>query len=107
MITLQIRELCELRGFKAPLRALMKSGISQRVSQGYLEGKKKNLSLKHVERLCTLLRCTPNDLFAWTPDSEAENYAENPLQKIRQQPMPALQKVIGTLTLEEVRKRLE
>jgi hypothetical protein len=54
-----------------------------------------------------LLRCAPNDLFSWTPDNEAEDYPENPLQAIRKKPFPDLQKIIGNLSLEEVRKRLE
>jgi DNA-binding Xre family transcriptional regulator len=107
MVTIQIRELCILRGIKAPLPALRKAGISHKVANQYLTGKKKHILLKHVEILCTLLRCTPNDLFAWTPDDKNQDYPENPLQKIRQQSLPDLQRVIGGLSLEEVRKRLK
>jgi len=107
MIKLQVKELCKLRGIKAPLSALIKAGISQQVAQNYLKGKKKHLLLKDVEKLCTLLRCTPNDLFSWTPDSKAEDYPENPLQKIREQSLPDLQRVIGGLSLEEVKNRLK
>ena len=107
MLTLQIKQLCTLRGIKAPLAAITKAGISQQVAYKYLKGAKRNLSLKHIEMLCALLRCTPNDLFAWTPDDKNQDYPENPLQKIRQQQMPDLQKVIGGLSLEEVRRRLE
>jgi DNA-binding Xre family transcriptional regulator len=106
MIVLQIKELCELRGIKAPLAALMKAGISQQVAQNYLRGKKKHLLLKHIEILCTLLRCIPNDLVAWTPDDKAEDYPANPLQTVRRRSLPDLQKVIGGLSLEEVKKRL-
>jgi len=107
MLTLQIKELCKLRGIKAPLGALTKTGISPQVAFKYLEGKKKHLILAHIEKLCTVLRCTPNDLFAWTPDDQAQDYPENPLQKIRAQSLPDLQKVVGSLSLEEVKKRLE
>ena len=48
--------------------------------------------------------CFYNDLFAWTPDTNADDYPENPLQKIRQQSLPDLQRVIGGLSLEEVKK---
>jgi DNA-binding Xre family transcriptional regulator len=107
MLTLQINKLCVLRGIKAPLTAMRKAGISQQIAFKYLQGKKKNLMIDHVEKLCTLLRCTPNDLFAWTPEDKAQDYPENPLQAIRQQDLPDLQKVIGSLSLEEVRRRLE
>jgi DNA-binding Xre family transcriptional regulator len=107
MLTLQIKDLCRLRGIKAPLNALIKAGISQTVASGYLTGKKKHLLLKHIEILCELLRCYPNDLFAWTPDDKSKDYPENHLQKIRKQSLPDLQKVIGSLSLEEVKKKLE
>ena len=106
MLKLQIKELCRLRGIKTPLAALIKIGISHHVAFNYLKGNKKNLSLKHIEMLCKLLRCTPNDLFAWTPTNKAEDYPENPLQKIREQAVPDLQSIIGGLSLEEVRRRL-
>jgi len=107
MITLQVKELYKLRGIKAPLAVMMKAGISQKVASDYLTGKKKHLLLAHIEILCTLLRCTPNDLFAWTPKNQALDYPENPLQAIRQKPMPDLQHLIGAMSLDEVRKRLE
>lgn len=106
MITLQIKELCTLRGIKAPLAVLTKAGISQQIAFKYLKGDKKNLSLKHVEMLCNTLRCTPNDLFAWTPDDKTHDYPENPLLQIKKNTLPDLQKVIGGLSLEEVKKRL-
>lgn len=107
MITLQIKELCTLRGIKSPLGAITKAGISQQIAFKYLQGEKRNLTLKHIEMLCKLLRCTPNDLFAWKPDNKTDDYPENPLQQIRKQPLPDMQKVIARLSLEEVRKRLE
>ncbi len=106
MISLQVKERCKLRGIKAPLTVMMKAGISQKVANDYLTGKKKHLLLDHIETLCTLLRCTPNDLFAWTPANAAQDYPENSLQAIRQQALPDLQKVISGLSLEEVRRRL-
>jgi DNA-binding Xre family transcriptional regulator len=107
MLKLQIKELCKLRGIKAPTVAISKTGITHSVAFQFLKGNKKHLTLDHIEKLCTLLRCTPNDLFAWTPNNTAEDYPENPLQKIREQSMPDLQSIIGNLSLEEVKKRLE
>jgi DNA-binding Xre family transcriptional regulator len=107
MLTLQINKLCVARGVKTPLTAMRKAGISQQIAFKYLQGKKKNLMIDHIEKLCMLLRCTPNDLFAWTPDDKNQDYPENPLQKISKQELPDLQKVIGGLSLEEVRKRLD
>ena len=106
MIKLQIKELCELRGIKAPLTVLIKAGISQKVANDYLMGKKKQLLLSHIEKLCAVLRCTPNDLFIWTPDNAAQDYPANTLQCIRHTTLPHLHRVINELSLEEVKRRL-
>ena len=105
MITLNIKELCRERGIAHPLTALMKAGISVSVAQAYLKDKKDRFQVQHVEKLCRLLRCTPNDLFTWTPDSKAEDYPENPLQAIRHKPSFDLEKKLKGMSLAEIKKR--
>ena len=105
MITLNIRELCRERGITHPLTALMKTGISVAVAQAYLKDKKDRIVVQHIGKLCTLLRCTPNDLFTWTPDSKAEDYPENTLQAIRHKPSFDLAKKLNGMSLEEIKKR--
>lgn len=106
MITLQIKQLCTLRGIKSPLSVITKAGISQQVAYKYLTGEKKNLTMQHIEILCKLFRCTPNDLFAWVPKDKTDDYPENPLQKIRLQQLPDLHQIMNNLTLEEVKQKL-
>lgn len=105
MVRSRIKELMKARGVKAPLAALMKAGISQGVAQKMLNGSKKWISIAHVEKLCILLRCTPNDLYEWVPDNQAEDYPENPLQVIRQKPAFNLEEVVKNMTLEEIKKK--
>jgi DNA-binding Xre family transcriptional regulator len=77
MITLNIYSLCKLRGIKYPLKTLVKAGISQQVAYEYLKGKRKSLVIKHVEILCTLLHCYPNDLFSWLPTETKDDKPKN------------------------------
>jgi DNA-binding Xre family transcriptional regulator len=42
-----------------------------------------NLNLEEIERLCVLLKCTPNDFFEWTPDSDNQVNEDHPLNDIR------------------------
>ena len=83
MISLAIKDLCRLRGIKQPLRELKRAGISHYVAHEYHQGHKHRIVVSHIEILCKLLRCTPNDLFQWEPDTAAEDNPENPLQAIR------------------------
>ena len=107
MIKIQIKELCALRGIKSPVSTLIKAGISQKVATQYLNGNKRHLLLNHIEILCKLFHCAPNDLFIWIPGNPQDDYPENPLQVIRNQTLPDLHKILGSMTIEEVRKRLE
>ncbi len=105
MIQIRIKQLMKERGIKFPLETLKKAGISQGVAQGYLNGTKTWLLHKHAEKLCKLLRCTPNDLYEWTPDDPSEDYPENLLQAIRKKPSVDLEEKLKNMTLEEIRKK--
>ncbi len=106
MIEFNIRALFKLRGINEPLVAMRKLGIGQNIASKFLTGKKDYILKDHIEKLCRLLRCTPNDLFVWTPDNDAEDFAENPLQKIRKTDLPELDKYISNLSVEELKEKL-
>ena len=40
------------------------------------------------------------------PDTGIQDYSKNPLQAIRQRALPNLQRIIGSMNLAEVKKRL-
>jgi len=107
MIKMHIASLCEQRGIRNPASTLIKAGISQGIVTKYLKGKVKRLPLDHIEKLCLLFRCAPNDLFTWTPDKKTDDYPENPLQLIRQQTGFDLTAKIKSMTLEEIKKKFE
>jgi DNA-binding Xre family transcriptional regulator len=107
MIVINVKQLCKLRGIKHPHVALKKAGISHYIASEYLSGKKSTFVTGHIEKLCKLLRCTPNDLFKWVPDQAADDYAENPLQAIRQQPTFDLEDKLKTMSLDEIKKKFE
>jgi len=102
MIQLNIKELCLARGFRHPHTALTKAGLSPKIATTYLQGKKKLMMLRHVELFCKLLRCTPNDLFTWTPDEPADDYANNPMQSIRKKERIDLNEVLKGMSVEEI-----
>src|SRR4051812_26191836 len=102
MMKLLIKDLCQLRNIAQPLPTLAKAGISRTVAHDYLTGKRSFIMLKHVEILCRLFNCTPNDLFVWEPDSPAEDVPGNPLQKLKKRELPDTLKIIHSKTVEEI-----
>jgi DNA-binding Xre family transcriptional regulator len=62
------------RGIDKPHRALVKAGISAATATKILNTHSVRLTIDHLETLCRLLNCTPNELFIWRPDkNEAAN----------------------------------
>jgi DNA-binding Xre family transcriptional regulator len=105
MIEFQIKDLMKAKGIKSPYKQLRKAGISHSTAQGYMTGMRHSIYLEHIEIFCNLLRCTPNDLLAWTPASHAEDYPENPLQAIRKKPTINIEEKLNSMTLEEVKEK--
>ena len=107
MIRLRIKQLMKERGILHPHKELMAAGISDRVAGKYLKGEKRWILHTHVEILCRLLRCVPNDLYEWVPDQPADDYPENTLQIIKQRETLDTQKLLKDMTLEDIRKRFK
>ena len=106
MIEMNVRRMCRERGIPHPVSALMKAGIGQGIVSKYLEGKAQRVPLAHLEKLCLLFRCTPNELFTWTPAQKADDYPENPLQAIRHKPSFDLEEKLKGMSLDEIKRRL-
>lgn len=65
-----------MRGIENPARHLLKLGISRPTISRLMHGDKSWVSYAHLEKICTVLNCTPNDLFEWKPSADS-NLPEN------------------------------
>ncbi len=84
MLTINAGRVFKLRGLSGYLIRMVRAKISRRTAHGFLDGTATNIRLKHLEKLCLILNCTPNDLFDWKPDEEtnpSESHALYSLQK--------------------------
>jgi DNA-binding Xre family transcriptional regulator len=106
MIELQIKEMMKAKGIKSPYKQLVHAGMSYSTVQQYMTGKRGSVALEHIEIFCTMLRCTPNDLLAWTPSQKADGYPENPLQAIRKKPLLDLEAKLKSMSVDELTRRL-
>lgn len=62
------------------------------------------LRLEYLEKLSTLLNCTPNDLFEWTPNSKKEDNPENPLQAIKKSETIDLAETLRSLPIHKIKE---
>ena len=71
MITLNVLPLLEKKG-KTKYWLFKQLGMSYTNFSNMVNGKTKSIQYKHIEILCTLLECTPNDLFQIDPNQPEE-----------------------------------
>ena len=76
MLFLNLKRAFELRGIDNASAYMLKMGISRPTITRLLRGDKSGVSYGHLEKICALLNCTPNDLFEWKPSGDS-NLAEN------------------------------
>jgi DNA-binding Xre family transcriptional regulator len=73
-----------LRKIDKPHQTLVKNGFAKSSATNLLNYVSMRVTVEHVEKLCLLLNCTPNDLFEWrtrTNESLDEQHALNSLKR--------------------------
>ncbi len=83
MLLLNIQRILKARGIDQVYTFLVKSGFVPFTAHKYKNSKVEHIRLDHIERLCILLNCTPNELFEWIPNDLLDDKPNHPLQKIR------------------------
>ncbi len=74
-----------MRGIKNPVAFMIKNGINRSRASNLYRGNVAFVKLEHLEKLCSLLRCTPNDLLSWTPDTRTTIDKDHPLQALNRE----------------------
>jgi DNA-binding Xre family transcriptional regulator len=83
MLILDVKNMMKARGIGKPFAFLRDSGLPAGAAQKIMSGAYERPSLNHIEQLCILLQCTPNDLLLWVPDEG--QHADIPLGALQQQ----------------------
>lgn len=110
MVRLNLERIFKARGIEQPYRYLVQNGFVPFTAHKYKNNKVEQIRLDHIEKLCVLLHCTPNDIFEWGPNDLLDDHANHPLQKIRRREKKIeIGKMLSKMTiekLEEVEKML-
>lgn len=69
MLTLYLDPIFKARGIERPYTFLVKAGLSPHTASNILNAATRVFRLDHIELLCNVLVCEPNDLLMWTPDA--------------------------------------
>ena len=103
MLTFNFNRLFKERLINKPIGFLMKHGLGPNVASNIVHKKAKTLTPAHIEKLCIAFRCTPNDLFEFTPTPGSEIPDDHPLNKLKKSDAPPLSEIIQNLSIEQLK----
>lgn len=83
MLNFNFDRVFKARGIDRPFSYLKKVGFSDNMAVNINRNRVVRLNLKHIEHLCLLLQCTPNDFMVWEPEDKEQVPDNHPLYQIR------------------------
>lgn len=83
MLKFNFTRVFKARGIERPYTYLVKAGYSASFANRVSNNKVRQLNVVDVEKLCVMLRCTPNDLLEWVPGQNYTAGEEHPLSSLR------------------------
>ena len=106
MLTYNITPLFQKRNIKYRAKHLMQHGISYNLANRIVTGQLDKISLDVLERLCQALNCTPNDIYNYTPNTEADKNEQNALLKLVKENTDTdnLSKMLRDLPLDKLKE---
>lgn len=101
MIRYNFNRIFKARGIEKPFTYLSKAGLSQNFATKVKNNKVARLNMSELEKLCILLRCTPNDICEWIPDKDVQLDSEHPLHKLkRSEKVIDITKMLNSIPIE-------
>jgi hypothetical protein len=70
------------RGIDRPFSFLVNNGYSTNMATRIVNNRTRQVNLRDLEKLCMILKCTPNDFFDWVPGREKIDIEHHPLNAI-------------------------
>lgn len=106
MLNLNLRPIFQARGIERPYTYLVKAGISRATAHNILNSKTRIFRLDHIELLCRVLICEPNDLLAYTPDPGSPLQDTHPLNNLIQDDTskPGIKQSFANLPYKELKE---
>lgn len=85
MLSLNLKPVFKARGIERPYSFLVKAGFPSYTATLLLNSRTVTFRLAHIERLCEILHCTPNDLLVWTAPKDKKLGDTHPLTRLKKQ----------------------
>ena len=104
MLNYNFSRVFKARGIDKPFTYLCNSGFSDQFATKVKNNKIKRLGLKEMEKLCLLLKCTPNDFMEWIPDADYDNIDNHPMDYLKKTYEVDMVKTINSIPLGQIQE---
>ena len=105
MLTLNLAPIFRARGIEKPFTFLVNAGLPRHSATRLINNKPAVLRLDHMELLCRVLVCEPNDLLLFKPEKGQQYAANHPLLKLTQTlPASNWQQTLAEMPLKQLRE---
>ena len=105
MLVFNLKAVMQARQIERPYSFLVKAGISPHSANDLLHSQTRSFRLDHIERLCEILHCEPNDLIAFNPDNVQKLQENHSLNKfIPKEETFDWQETIRTMPITELKE---
>ena len=91
MLHFNLGPIFAARNITRPRAFLIKAGFNNHSANNVLSGDYPHPRMQHIELLCKLLVCTPNDLFVWKKDANEIVADNHPLHQLAPKRIPTVQ----------------
>jgi DNA-binding Xre family transcriptional regulator len=105
MLVFNLKEILQARQIEKPYSFLVKAGFTPHIANDLIHSHSRNFSLDHIEKLCEILHCEPNDLLVYKPNVNHKVATDHPLNKLLAKNIDFnWQQTLKTLPLEQLKE---
>ena len=103
MLTFNITRVIRMRGISEPFAYLVKAGFPRGFASRAVNNRLSHVDLAHLEKLCVMFRCTPNDLLEWRANDSTPASENLPLNALIRTNAPTpLSQMLKTVSIEKM-----
>jgi DNA-binding Xre family transcriptional regulator len=105
MLKFNLKPIFAARGIERPYSLLLKAGFTKNVAHKLLNDEFATMRLRQLDKVCTILNCTPNDLIFWTPNNNETISKNHPLRSLKEHEVDLdWQDTIKTVPLNQLKQ---
>jgi len=102
MLKFDFPRVFKARGIDRPFSFLVNYGYSTNMATRIVNNRTRQVNLRDIEKLCMILKCTPNDFFDWVPGKSDINMENHPLNALKRSDKSVLAQLINDIPMDKL-----